>query len=210
MLGYIPLGIAFGLLTVQLGFSAWVALAMSLFIYSGASQFLLVSLLASGASLATIATAGLLLNSRHVFYGLSLKHLIQPRHWGQAYTMFALTDETYALLNNPTQALTPSSATRIAAMNQGWWVLGTVIGALAGHFVALDAGGLAFSLTALFIVLTLEQAKHRSSYRSFGFAAIAAVPALLFLPPAHFLLAAITGGCILLWADVQWRQRGGQ
>lgn len=208
MLGYIPLGIAFGLLAVQLGFSMWVPVAMSVFVYSGASQFLLISLLASGASLVTITTAGLLINSRHMFYGLSLQHLIKPKHWRQAYTMFALTDETYALLNNPAQPLTPDLASRIAALNQGWWVLGSFLGAMAGQFLTLDAGGLAFSLTALFIVLTLEQAKHRSSYRPFAFAVMAALSALLLLPEAHFLLATIAGGCFLLWIDFNYSSKG--
>ena len=96
MLGYIPLGIAFGVLSVQMGFPWWLAPLMSLVVYSGASQFLMLSLLAAQASLSAIFIAVFLLSTRHIFYGLSLLARFKNAQAKKPYLIFALTDETYS------------------------------------------------------------------------------------------------------------------
>src|SRR5690554_7305588 len=98
MFGYLPLGAAFGILAVEMGLPVWAALLMSLLIYAGAGQFLAVALLAAGAGLVEMAVATLMLNSRHLFYGLSLLKRFQGAGWRKPYLIFSLTDETYSLL----------------------------------------------------------------------------------------------------------------
>src|SRR5690554_5166146 len=100
MFGYLPLGAAFGILAVEIGVPVWAAVLMSLVIYAGAGQFLAVALLGAGAGLVEVAVATLMLNSRHLFYGLSLLKRFKGSGWRKPYLIFALTDETYSLLTS--------------------------------------------------------------------------------------------------------------
>src|SRR5690554_5038165 len=127
MFGYLPLGAAFGILAIEIGVPWWGALLMSLLIYAGAGQFLAVALMAAGAGLLEVVVATLMLNSRHVFYGLSLLKRFQGAGRSKPYLIFALTDETYSLLTS--QSTDHSIAWRISVLNQLWWTLGTLGGA---------------------------------------------------------------------------------
>ncbi len=200
MFGYLPLGAAFGILAVEVGIPVWAALLMSLLIYAGAGQFLAVALLAAGAGLVELAVATLMLNSRHLFYGLSLLKRFQGAGWRKPYLIFSLTDETYSLLTTlpPERARDHALALRIGLLNQGWWVLGSLAGALIGTTLAFDSRGIEFALTALFIVLTLEQARRLRQGLPFAIALATGLGALLLLPDRHLLLGAIGAASLVL------------
>lgn len=204
MFGYLPLGAAFGILFMQLGHPWWFAVLMSLFIYAGAGQFLMVTLLANQAGLLEVAVATFMLNSRHLFYGLSLLKRFNGAGWRKPYLIFALTDETYSLLTNQSrQQQGPEDhamAWRISALNQFWWVLGTLGGAIAGATLEFDSRGIEFALTALFIVLTLEQASRLRHALPFVIALITGVGAIVVLPEQHLLLGAIAAASLILLA----------
>lgn len=204
MFGYLPLGAAFGVLFMQLGQPWWAALLMSLFIYAGAGQFLIVTLLANQAGLLEIAVATFMLNSRHLFYGLSLLPQFKGAGWRKPYLIFALTDETYSLLTSrsrqETSAQAHAMAWRISALNQCWWVLGTLAGVIAGATLDFDSRGIEFALTALFIVLTLEQASHLRRALPFVIALATGLGAIVLLPERHLLLGAIGAASLLLLA----------
>ncbi|WP_404413256.1 AzlC family ABC transporter permease [Vreelandella aquamarina] len=203
MFGYLPLGAAFGILAIEVGISGYAALAMSVFIYAGAGQFLALALLAAGAGLTEVAVATLMLNSRHVFYGLSLLKRFQGAGLKKPYLIFALTDETYSLLTSQPAENEPSHALdfRISLLNQSWWVLGSLMGVGLGSAALFDSQGIEFALTALFIVLTLEQACRLRQSRPFVIALFTGTGALLLLPDRHLLLGAIACACLLLLAD---------
>jgi 4-azaleucine resistance transporter AzlC len=214
MFGYLPLGAAFGILFMQLGHPWWGALLMSLFIYAGAGQFLAVTLLANHAGLLEVAVATFMLNSRHLFYGLSLIKRFQGAGWRKPYLIFALTDETYSLLTSQQQT-DPShhdhaTAWRISALNQLWWVLGTIAGALAGATLEFDSRGIEFALTALFIVLTLEQARRLRRALPFLIALAVGLAAIVLLPDRHLLLGAIGATSLILLAHYYGLVRGGR
>lgn len=200
MFGYLPLGAAFGILAVEMGLPAWAALLMSLLIYAGAGQFLAVALLAAGAGLVEMAVATLMLNSRHLFYGLSLLKRFQGAGWRKPYLIFSLTDETYSLLTTlpPERARDHALAFRIGLLNQAWWVLGSLAGTLIGTTLDFDSRGIEFALTALFIVLTLEQARRLRRGLPFAIALATGLGALLLLPDRHLLLGAIGGATLIL------------
>ena len=206
MFGYLPLGAAFGILAIELGAPWWGALLMSLLIYAGAGQFLAVALMAAGAGLLEVAVATLMLNSRHVFYGLSLLKRFQGAGWRKPYLIFALTDETYSLLTSQPAGEKPdhAMALRISVLNQLWWTLGTLAGAILGTTLDFDSRGIEFALTALFIVLTLEQARRLRQGLPFLIALLAGVGALLLVPAQHMLLAAIGAACIMLLLHYRW------
>lgn len=195
MLGYIPLGIAFGVLAVQMGFPWWFAPLTSIAIYSGASQFLILSLLTAGASLSAIFVAVFLLSTRHIFYGLSLLARYKDAHHKKPYLIFALTDETYTLL---TSSPDRSSDFKITLLNQTWWFSGTVIGVLIASLINFDSSGMEFALTALFIVLSVELYKSNQELKPLVIGLLSAVLALFLLPKQHMLLAAISASSLVI------------
>lgn len=158
--GYIAIGIPFGLMLVKNGYPCWLSPIMSLTMYAGAGQYVAVGLFASGAPFGAIAVAELLLNIRHIVYGLSLIDKFKNTGKWKPYLVFALTDETYALMT--TTALPEGQDAgrfygTIALLDQSYWVLGSVIGAIAGSVIPFDFAGVDFALTALFAVLLIEQ-----------------------------------------------------
>lgn len=162
-MGYIPLGTVFGFLFVQAGGEWWLALAASLFVFAGAAQYMMIPMLAAGMSVGTIALATLIVNSRHVFYGLSLLHRLPQRRLQRWYLIFGLTDETYSVITTLPAGTSDNKMVLVALLNQGWWLLGTLLGAVLGVQAKLNLAGLDFALVALFCVLTVEQWRARKS-----------------------------------------------
>ncbi|MFX1758698.1 branched-chain amino acid transporter [Rhodococcus gordoniae] len=156
-LGLIPLGLAFGVVLTQGGFEWWWAPIFSTVIYAGSMEFLAIGLIAAVTPLASVAAATLLVNFRHVFYGLSFPlHRIRSR-LGRLYGVYALTDESYAIV--APKAREPLSGTRILTVQvlcQLMWVVSGTIGALIGAVLPDGLAGLEFALTALFAVLAID------------------------------------------------------
>ncbi|MBS4153124.1 AzlC family ABC transporter permease [Cobetia sp. MC34] len=218
MFGYIPLGAAFGVLFTQLPLSPWLGLLMSLVILAGAGQFLAVALLGAGAGITEVFVATLLLNSRHLFYGLSLLERFRAAGLGKLYLIFGLTDETYSLL-----ASLPRSGERedpvarrddqrlmlrITFLNQSWWVLGTLLGLAAGQ-LSFDSSGIEFALTALFVVLGIEQWFALRERWPFMLGLLVTLAGLWLLPEDQLLLGSIAAACALLLGQYHY-QRGKQ
>lgn len=161
--GYIAIGIPFGLMLVSKGYPWWMSIVMSATMYAGAGQYVAVGLFASGATLYTIAITELFVNIRHIVYGLSLITPFKNVGKWKPYLIFALTDETYALLTGcsvPEGAEPGPFYGTIALLDQSYWILGSVIGAVAGNFIPPQyIGGVDFALCALFAVLLIEQIK---------------------------------------------------
>jgi len=196
LFGYLPLGMAFGVLfTTQLDYAWWAAPLMGVLIYAGAGQILAVSLLAVHAGLLEVFVAMFVLNARHLFYGLSLLGQFRGAGWRKLYLIFGLTDETYSLLTSRPRgrdcAHEQEIDFRITGFNQCYWVAGCALGALLGDNVTFDSTGIEFALVALFIVLTLEQLRALGEGFPVWLGAVAAGIAMLLLPPAHQLIGAI-------------------
>ncbi len=195
LLGYSTIGLAYGLLLATSGLPWWLAPLSSVVIYAGAAQFMSIPLLVGGAGVAEIAILTFLVNARHLVYGLSL---IKP--FGEAkrvrpYLVYALTDETYGLL---TTVEAPEGASKtafyglVSALDQSYWVLGSLVGALAGSLVPPSwTAGMDFALTALFIVLLVEQIKSSPKAAPYLVAIAASVIALAIGGPDRLLVFAI-------------------
>ncbi|WP_035012401.1 AzlC family ABC transporter permease [Corynebacterium jeikeium] len=156
-LGMVPLGLAFGLLITQVGFAWWWAPIFSFVIYAGSMEFLAVSLVTGGVGPLSAALYGFLVNFRHAFYALNYP-IAQVRGWlARAYGIYALTDETYAILAARRDA--KWSTARVMAVQillQIGWVGGGVLGALFGSALPFEIQGMEFALIALFTVLAIE------------------------------------------------------
>ena len=189
-MGYIPLGMVFGFLFVQAGASWIMALVASVVVYAGAAQYMMVPMLAAGMPVSAIALATLLVNLRHVFYGLSLLDTFPRGRLLRWYTAFALTDETYSVLTTLPRGTPAQRMALLALLNQTWWVSGTLLGAIIGSQAQVPLDGLDFVLSSLFAVLTVEQWRARSSPLPL-WTAIVAYSLARALFPQHALVLAI-------------------
>jgi len=167
LLGYLSIGIAFGLLFEKAGYNFIWAFFMSFIIYAGAMQFIAVSFFYGGIGLVQIAIMTLVINFRHIFYGLSFLDKFNEMGIKKWYMAFALTDETYSLLcgMDPPEGIAKKKFfLSVAMLDQSYWVLGSVIGSLAGSLITFDTTGMDFAMTALFTVIFIDQWKSYSTH----------------------------------------------
>ena len=159
IVGYVFVGIAFGLLLEKAGFRWWWALLMSFIVYAGSMQFVLIPFLAQGASLLTVALTTLAVNSRHMFYGISFLDLFKRMGKWRPYMIFSLTDETYSLMSIACKKGRENKLyyLYVSMINQFSWVFGSVLGALGGEYIPFNSYGIDFAMTALFLVIFIEQ-----------------------------------------------------
>lgn len=158
--GYIFIGIAFGVMFAEKGYSFLWAILMSVLVYAGSGQYLAVNFFVPGISFFQVFFMTLMVNIRHIFYGLSL--LEKFNHMGKKrwYMIFGLTDETYSLLCTtkiPEGVEEEKFLFAISIMDQFYWVLGSAIGGIAGTFLPFSSEGIDFAMTALFVVIFVEQ-----------------------------------------------------
>ena len=200
MFGYIPLGIAFGVLFQNLGYAWYYAPIMGIIVFAGAAQFMAVGLLAANAGLLEVFISTFILNSRHMFFGLSVLNRYTVRGWRKLYLIYALTDETYSLVTS-TQPPAGFDSNRyyllVSAFNHGYWVTGCAIGSLLGSHITFDSTGMEFALTALFTVLMIEQWRQVRESFPFVVAMITGLMAIM-LWPQHMLIAAISLSLLVL------------
>ncbi len=188
-MGYVPLGMVFGFLFVQAGASWLMALCASIVVYAGAAQYMMIPMVATGMPISAIALATLLVNLRHVFYGLSLLDTFPRSKLLRWYTAFALTDETYSVLTTLPRDTPPQRMAVLALLNQGWWVLGSLLGAVIGSQAQVPLDGLDFVLCSLFAVLAVEQWRARSSSLPLWTALLSYAVAALVIPQHALVLA---------------------
>ena len=201
MMGYLVLGFAFGLLLSSFNYNWYLAPIMSIFIYAGALQFVAIGFFNAKVGLIDIAIATVFINIRQSFYGLSL--LKKFKHTGKfkKYLIFGLTDETYGLLTTITEDKNLSKKHFyffLTALNQSYWIIGSTIGAIIGSNIKFDTNGLEFSLTALFVVLCIEQYKKLQNILPFIIGTIASLIAFTIVPSDKMLITSIILSLILL------------
>lgn len=166
MAGYIVLGFGFGLLLQSGGYSFIWAFFMALTIYAGSMQYVAVGLLTSGAGLLSAALLTVMINARHLFYGISMLGKYRGLKKAKGYIIFGLTDETYSLVcsTEPPENVDKNAwYFCITMLDQCYWIIGCVLGALFGTVVPLNTAGVSFSMTALFIIIFIDNLKKRES-----------------------------------------------
>lgn len=160
MIGYIFLGIGFGILLTGKGYPWWLSPLMALFIYAGSMQFVAIDVFSKAFSPLNALILTLTVNARHLFYGLSMLTKFKGMDQKKPYMIFALTDETYSLLcsTEPPQGIDRNwFYFFIAMLDQIYWVTGCTLGAVAGSLLKFNTTGIDFVMTALFIVIMVEQ-----------------------------------------------------
>ena len=195
MAGYLILGFGFGIIIKANGYSIALAAAMSTFIYAGSMQYVAIGLMTGGASLVTTALTTLMVNIRHLFYGISMLEKYQNTGKAKPYLIFSLTDETYSLVCGELPNVGPEERTRyellVSLLNHLYWIAGSVAGAVAGSLIRFNSQGIDFALTALFLTVFTEQwlssKKHGPALIGLG----ASIACLLVFGAEHFLIPAM-------------------
>ena len=201
MAGYVVLGAGFGVLMRVNGYGLLIAVLMSVLIYAGSAQYVGIRLITSGASLITVAMTTLLVNARHLFYGISMIDHYKGASKRKPYLIFALTDETYSLVcdgEGPKGVDKHKYWFLISLFNQCYWIIGTVIGSIVGSLIKFNTTGIEFSMTALFVTVFVEQwlstKEHRPALIGLG----ASVLCLLVFGSEKFLIPAMICIVVLL------------
>lgn len=211
MMGYIVLGMAFGILLESNGYSFLYALFMSLFIYAGSMQFVAINLLVSGASIINTIIMTLLINARHLVYGLSMIKKFENMGKLKPYMIFSLTDETYSLL---VSAKTPEGCNQkyylffISLFDQCYWILGSLAGSIIGSLLTINTTGLDFAMTALFVVIVVEQylSSDKHIYTYLGF--FISIACLIIFGSEAFIIPSMIG--IVLGLLMMYKKGGVQ
>ena len=194
MAGYLVLGTGFGIVFQSKGYGLIWAMAMSIFVYAGSMQYLAVDLLTGGVSLIAAAVTTLMVNARHLFYGISMIGKYQDMGPYKPYLIFGLTDETYSLnCGDLPKDITnaPRYYFLVSILNQSYWVLGTAMGSLLGQIIPFSTEGIDFSLTALFITVFVEQWKSTGDHIPAIIGVAASVVCLAVFGTGNFLIPAM-------------------
>lgn len=159
MVGYIVLSIGFGIYASNAGISLLYVILMSVFVYAGSMQYVLVNLISSGVSLLTTALTTFMVNARHFFYGISMIDKYSGKDIRNPYLMFSLTDETYSLVcSSHIEGIDDKTYYfYVSLFNQIYWIIGSVLGVVLGNVLTISTDGIEFSMTALFITVFMEQ-----------------------------------------------------
>ena len=205
MTGYLFLGAAYGVLMSVSGFSPWWAIAMSVFVYAGSLQYVGVNLLTAAASPFTAFFMGLMVNARHIFYGISMLDKYSKSVKEKPYLIAGLTDETFSVVCS-LEVPENQSASRvyflITLANHFYWIAGTAAGAFLGEFIPFDTTGIDFALTALFTVIFVDQWKSTREHTGAVLGILATALCLLIFGSEIFIplsMAAIVAVCIVLY-----------
>ena len=195
--GYMVLGMGFGIILESKGYGVLWAFLMSLLIYAGSMQYAAINLITGGASLISTALTTLMVNARHLFYGISMVEKYKGTGKIKPYLIFALTDETYSLVCSEEET-DKRYYLFVSLFNHIYWVSGSVIGSLIGSFLTFDTKGIDFALTALFITVFVEQWLSTKDHRSAVIGVVSSVICLIIFGSENFLIPAMILITVLL------------
>ena len=201
MAGYVVLAIGFGILMKEAGYGLFWSFLMSFTIYAGSMQYVAVSLLSSGASLISAALTTLMVNARHLFYGVSMIDKYKDAGKKKPYLIFALTDETYSLLcgdDYPEGEDKHWYSFFVSLFNQCYWVIGSIIGSILGSLITFNTAGIDFSMTALFVTVFVEQWLTTKNHLPAIAGLFCSIACLMIFGPESFLIPTMISITIVL------------
>ena len=197
MCSYIFVSMAYGMMMENAGFAWYYSLLTSLTVYTGAFQFLLITLLSGGASLLTISVTALLMNSRQLFYSLSFIDVFNKmkQKW---YMIFTMTDETYAVNCNLEDQDKEQVMFYVALFSRCYWLIGTVLGAILGNLIPFDLTGIDFCMTALFIIIFMDQLEKNKDHFPAVVGIVIAIICLIVFGSQNFMLPSLIISSMIL------------
>jgi len=194
MTGYIFLGIAFGILLGSKGYHFWWAFLMSFAIYAGSMQFVAINILTSVFNPLNAFIITIMVNARHLFYGLSMLGKYRDTGKMKPYLIFGLTDETFSIVcsTEPPEGVTKEwFMFFITLLNQIYWVTGSLLGSVLGAIFTFNSKGIDFVMTALFLVIFINQWKEQKNHIPAIIGVGASVLSLMIFGQANFIIPAM-------------------
>lgn len=197
MMGYLVLGFAFGVLLVSKGYPVHYALIMSLFIYAGSMQFVAISLLSAKSTILNAFIMTLMVNARHLVYGISMLNRFDKMKALKPYMIFSLTDETFSLLVKD-EKQNKYVSFFISLFDQCYWIIGSLIGASIGSAITFNSKGLEFSMTALFVVIVIDQIKNNKNHLATFSGFVITIISLIIVGKDNFVVVSLVGIVLFL------------
>ncbi|MDO4389801.1 MAG: AzlC family ABC transporter permease [Eubacteriales bacterium] len=196
--GFCFLGMTYGIYMKVSGFAFWYPMLMSLVIYGGSLEFVAVSMLLAPYAPMQAFLMTLMIQARHLFYGIAMLDKFRSMGWKKPYLIFGMCDETFSI--NCTAEI-PEDVDRgwfyffVTLLNQIYWVLGATAGGLVGGLIRFNTEGLDFVMTAMFVVIFLEQWRKEKRHDSAAVGMAASVVCLAIFGADNFLIPTMV--CIL-------------
>lgn len=206
--GFLFLGMSYGFLMKSSGFATIWTAAMSLFIFAGSMEFIAMNLLVASFNPIYSFLLTLMVNARHLFYGISMLERYRGMGWKKPYLVFGLCDETFSI--NCT-AKVPQDVDRgtfyliVTMLNQCYWVTGAITGSLLGNILTFNTEGLDFVMTALFTVMLVNQWEEKKDHRP-AIAGIAASLLCLLVFGSDIFLIPAMAAIVLIFALMAKRE----
>ena len=197
---YVFVSMAYGMMMASAGFPWYDSLLVSLTVYTGAFQFVLITFLSSGASLITIALTALLMNSRQSFYTLTFLKEFKQMGRRRLYMIHTMTDETYAVnctLDLPKKEK-EDTMFLVALFSRCYWMIGSVLGGILGQIIPFDLTGIDFCMTALFLIIFIDQWEKAEKHTPALTGLAIGVICLLIFSENRFMLPALLIVSVLL------------
>ena len=210
--GFWFLGMAYGIYMNVSGFSFLYTLIMSMFIFAGSMEFVTVSLLLGAFNPLQALLLTLMINARHLFYGISMLDKYRHTGWKKSYLIFGMCDESFSI--NYTARI-PQGIDRswfmffVTFLNHIYWVSGALLGCLFGSFIHFNTQGLEFVMTAMFVVIFMEQWLNENSHLSSLIGLGISVGCLIVFGAENFIIPSmlmILGVLTLLRAPLRRRE----
>ena len=194
MAGYLVLGMGFGILLYDHGYSVLWAILMSITIYAGSMQYVAIDLISSGASILTTILMTLMVNARHLFYGISMLEKYKNTGWKKFYLIFGMCDESFTVnctVDPPEDVDRGWFMFFVNALNQFYWVAGATSGALLGYVIHFNTKGIDFVMTALFVVMFINQWEEAEDHKPALVGVVCSVICLILFGSDSFILPAM-------------------
>ena len=199
--GYLVLGIGFGVLMDTKGFGLLHSFLMAVFIYAGSMQYVGVELLASAASYLTVFIMTIMVNIRHLFYGIGMLDKYKDLKKHKLYDIFTLTDETFSIAcNRKMSGLNKEDYYfYLSLFNHCYWIAGCVLGSILGDVLPFDFRGIEFSMTVLFIVIVIDQWEKNKDHTPVVLSFIASIACLIYFGRDNFLIPSMALIIVILF-----------
>lgn len=207
--GFWFLGLTYGIYMNVSGFSFVYPMLMSLTIFGGSLEFIAISMLLSPFAPLQVFLMAVLIQARHLFYGISMLDIYKDMGWKKYYLVFGMCDESFSInysVNAPHEVDKGWFMFFVTLLNHMYWVTGSTIGGLAGSLITFDTGGIEFVMTALFTVIFMEQWLKEKKHYTALIGLAASVGCLLIFGPDSFMLpamAVVLMLCLLLRKPIE-------
>ena len=201
--GFLFLGISYGMLMTTEGHPVWFSLLMSLLVFAGSMQFVTIDLLAMAFHPVQAFLMAVMVNARHIFYGISMLEKYKGAGLKKAYLIFGMADETFSInyaAHIPEHVEKHRFMFCTTLLNHVYWITGTLLGALLGAALPFNTEGLDFAMTAMFVVILLEQLMKKESRVTALLGLGVSALCLVFFGAEDFIIPAMLGILLVLTA----------